>query len=164
MKMEFGFIIKINRFIADYNNYNEIKKIHHPLDQIIKKNLLDIVRSIVGKENKKIDLKVFNSIFLCNVKTSMIDKLRYLRIGILLNYDHFFSLDLIYENFRRKLCVVVIPIHSESPSVFELISFQQCFKILSNHSIKGVKSRNILIPVLDVVFIDPVWQSSVEIQ
>jgi hypothetical protein len=68
------------------------------------------------------------------LKLPVIDKLRYLRI--LLNYDHFCSLDLIYENFRRKLCVVVIPIHSESPSVFELISFQQCFKILSNHSIK----------------------------
>jgi hypothetical protein len=36
----------------------------------------------------------------------------------------------------NKKVVVVIPIHSES--VFELISFQQCFKILSNHSIKIV--------------------------
>jgi hypothetical protein len=69
----------------------------------------------------------------------------------------------------NKKVVVVIPIHSESPSVFELISFQQCFKILSNHSIKIVAPEGLslekyqaVIPVLDVVFIDPVWQSSVE--
>lgn len=74
----------INRFIADYNNYNEIKKKivdTSSLDQIIKKNLLDIVRSIVGKENnKKIDLKVFNSIFFfVMLKLPVIDKLRYLK-------------------------------------------------------------------------------------
>ena len=40
-------------------------------------------------------------------------------------------------NFNKKV-VVVIPLHSETPNELELISFQQCFKILGKHPIKIV--------------------------
>lgn len=69
----------------------------------------------------------------------------------------------------KNICVVVIPIHTECPSEFELISFQQCFKILGNHSIKIVAPVGLnlakykyVVPVFEVVFIDPIWQSSIE--
>ena len=47
---------------------------------------------------------------------------------------------------NKKVCVV-IPIHKENPSSFELISFQQSYKILSSHSIyviapKGLNIQN----------------------
>lgn len=68
-----------------------------------------------------------------------------------------------------KLCVVVIPIHSDCPRAYELISFEQCFKILHQHEIKIIAPLGInlekyraIIPVFEVVFIDPIWQSSIE--
>lgn len=69
----------------------------------------------------------------------------------------------------KKRCVVVIPIHTESPSELELISFQQCFKILGGHAIRIISPRglnltkyNAVIPFFEVIFIDPIWQSSIE--
>ena len=65
--------------------------------------------------------------------------------------------------------VIVIPIHLEFPSEYELISFQQCYKILYNYSIKiiapqglNLKEYRKYIPNLDVLYIPPKWQSSIE--
>lgn len=70
---------------------------------------------------------------------------------------------------KSKKCVVVIPIHSSTPSEMELISFQQCFRILGNHAIKIIAPKglnltkyNSVIHSFNVVFIDPIWQSSIE--
>jgi hypothetical protein len=67
----------------------------------------------------------------------------------------------------KKTCVVVIPIHDASPSPYELISFQQCFRILSNHSIKIVAPKGLtlhkykeVVSNFETVFIDPIWQST----
>jgi hypothetical protein len=67
-----------------------------------------------------------------------------------------------------KQVLVVIPIHTASPSNFELISFTQCFRILSNHDIiviapEGLDLTKYKIVVKDfrVRFINPKWQSSV---
>lgn len=69
----------------------------------------------------------------------------------------------------NKKVVVVIPVHSETPSDFELISFKQCFKVLKNHDIKVLAPTGLnlnkyksVISVFEVVFIDPIWQSSIE--
>ena len=69
----------------------------------------------------------------------------------------------------KSICVVVIPIHTESPSELELISFQHCFKILGEHTIKIVAPLGLnlskyksAVPVFEVIFIDPIWQSSIE--
>lgn len=65
--------------------------------------------------------------------------------------------------------VIVIPIHLEFPSEYELISFQQCFKILYNYPIKiiapqglNLKEYRKYVPNLDVLYIPPKWQSSIE--
>lgn len=70
---------------------------------------------------------------------------------------------------EKKYCVVVIPIHTASPCKMELISFQQCFKVLGNHDIKILAPKGLdleqyktVVPDFQVIFIDPVWQSSVE--
>jgi hypothetical protein len=64
-------------------------------------------------------------------------------------------------------CVVVIPIHASSPSGFELISFQQCFKILGSHPIRVVAPMKLdlsiyrrLVPDFKVVYVDPKWQAN----
>ena len=63
--------------------------------------------------------------------------------------------------------VVVIPIHEETSSYLDLISFKQCFKILGNHPIKIVAPKGLkldtykkIIPVFETVFIPPKWLSS----
>ncbi|MBP0904517.1 DUF5672 family protein [Mariniflexile gromovii] len=68
-----------------------------------------------------------------------------------------------------KKVVVVIPIHNDSPSTFELVSFQQCFNVLGKHPIKIIAPYGLsldkyqeIVPNLDVVFIDKIWQSSIE--
>jgi hypothetical protein len=68
-----------------------------------------------------------------------------------------------------NLCVVVIPIHSETPTELELISFQQCFMVLGEHTIRIIAPEGLnlnrykaVIPVIEVIYIDPIWQSSVE--
>lgn len=70
---------------------------------------------------------------------------------------------------NNKKVVVVIPIHSETPSKLELISFHQCFKVLGQHPIKilapdglDLSKYKILVPYFEVIFINPIWQSSVE--
>ncbi|AOZ98518.1 DUF5672 family protein [Flavobacterium commune] len=70
---------------------------------------------------------------------------------------------------NNKKVVVVIPIHSETPSKLELISFQQCYKVLGKHPIRilapeglNLNKYKAVVPVFEVVFIDPIWQSSVE--
>ena len=70
---------------------------------------------------------------------------------------------------NKKLCVVVIPIHKENPSKYDLISFKQCFNILDRYDIKVVvpKGLNIeaylkIISVLDVIEINPHWLSSID--
>ena len=69
----------------------------------------------------------------------------------------------------KNSVVIVIPIHSECPSEFELISFQQCYKILYNYSIKiiapqglNLKEYRKYVPNIDVLYIPPKWQSSIE--
>lgn len=69
----------------------------------------------------------------------------------------------------NKKVVVVIPIHSENPSAFELISFQQCFKVLENHPIRiiapkglNIEKYKVVVPVFEVIYIHSIWQSSVE--
>jgi hypothetical protein len=66
----------------------------------------------------------------------------------------------------EKVCVV-IPVHSNTPSPYELISFQQCFKVLGGHPIKILAPYNLdltayknVVPIFDIVFIDSKWQSS----
>lgn len=68
-----------------------------------------------------------------------------------------------------KKVVVVIPIHTANPTMLELISFKQCFKILGSHDIKIVAPNGLnldnfkaVIPFFQVVFIDSVWQCSIE--
>lgn len=70
---------------------------------------------------------------------------------------------------NNKKVVVVIPIHSETPSKLELISFQQCYKVLGKHPIRilapeglNLNKYKAVVPVFEVIFIDPIWQSSVE--
>lgn len=67
----------------------------------------------------------------------------------------------------KKVCIV-IPIHSATPVPYELISFQQCFKVLRNHPIKIVAPAGIdlnayrqVVPNFEVIYIDPRWQKSV---
>jgi len=67
----------------------------------------------------------------------------------------------------NALCII-IPVHSSNPSRYELISFQQCFKILGKHSIKIIAPQGLnldkyknVIPEFVTVFIDPKWQSSI---
>ncbi|GGF20542.1 DUF5672 family protein [Hymenobacter cavernae] len=66
----------------------------------------------------------------------------------------------------NKVCVV-IPVHKPVPSAYELISLQQCFRILGTRPIKivapsGLDLANYKAAVadLDVIYIDPKWQSS----
>lgn len=72
-------------------------------------------------------------------------------------------------NYNMKLVVVVIPVHSSTPSEYELASFVQCFRILHNHPIKVLAPVNLnlekykeIVPVFDVIFIEPHWQSGIE--
>jgi hypothetical protein len=67
----------------------------------------------------------------------------------------------------KKNCVIVILVHSADPCFNELISFEQCFKVLGSHPIKVIAPRNIslknfrqVVTDFDVIEIDPVWQSS----
>lgn len=67
----------------------------------------------------------------------------------------------------KRECVVVIPIHKPDPGHYELISFEQCFRVLGNHSIYIIAPQNMdlsnyqkVIPRLRVKNIDPIWLSS----
>jgi hypothetical protein len=66
---------------------------------------------------------------------------------------------------KNEVCIV-IPIHSPSPKPYELISFQQCFRILNSHPIKIVAPKGLslaayrkVIPQFETITIDPKWQA-----
>ncbi len=67
-----------------------------------------------------------------------------------------------------KKVVIIIPVHSSSPSGYELISFMQCFKILGNHPIKVLAPEKLnlnkyreVVNDFEVVYINPKWQSTI---
>ncbi len=67
-----------------------------------------------------------------------------------------------------KAACVVIPIHNKFPTDFELISFQQCFKILGKHPIYIIAPEGIdlteyikCINNFQTIFINAKWQSNV---
>jgi hypothetical protein len=69
----------------------------------------------------------------------------------------------------NNLCVVVIPIHCESPTKSELVSFTQCFDVLNKHTIKIIAPIGLnlvrykeVVDSFETIFIDPVWQSSIQ--
>lgn len=64
-------------------------------------------------------------------------------------------------------CVIVIPVHSASPSANELLSFRQCFRILKAHPVRVLAPQNLnmekyraAVAHFEIIFIDPAWQSS----
>ena len=66
----------------------------------------------------------------------------------------------------NKVCVV-ISVYSATPSYYELISFQQCFKILKKHSIYIIAPPGLdleayykVVPDFKVKHVDPRWLSS----
>jgi len=70
-------------------------------------------------------------------------------------------------NMSDKVCVV-IPIHAPQPTGYELISFEQCFKVLNQYPIKIIAPEGLnldaykkVIPEFEVLFINPKWQSSI---
>jgi len=67
-----------------------------------------------------------------------------------------------------KNCVITIVTHKPNPSEYELISFQQCFKVLGNYPIKIVVPQNLnldvyksYVPNFNIIYVDPKWLSSV---
>lgn len=68
-----------------------------------------------------------------------------------------------------KKVVIVIPVHSQNPTEFELLSFEQCFKILGRHPIVIIAPEGLdlklyrdRIKLFNVIYIKQVWLSSVE--
>lgn len=62
---------------------------------------------------------------------------------------------------------MVIPVHSPQPSAYELISFHQCFTILSERDIKivapeglSLESYQKVVPNFEIIYINPKWQSN----
>lgn len=67
---------------------------------------------------------------------------------------------------KKEVCIVV-PIHSDKPSKYELISFEQCFKVLGKHPIKIVAPQGLnlieykkVIKNFEIIYINPKWQST----
>lgn len=65
--------------------------------------------------------------------------------------------------------VVAVFVHSDSPSPLELISFQQCFRILGKHPIRVFARKGLTLDAyravvadFPVVFLDEKWQSNIE--
>lgn len=70
---------------------------------------------------------------------------------------------------KRRLVCIVIPIHSTNPTALELISFQQCFRILSNHPIYTLAPEGLnltrykeVVSSFETIFIPARWQSSLQ--
>lgn len=66
-------------------------------------------------------------------------------------------------------CVIVIPVHNESPSANELLAFRQCFNVLKAHPIRVLAPQNLnvekyraAVSNFEIIFIDPVWQASLQ--
>lgn len=69
-------------------------------------------------------------------------------------------------NGTNKVCVV-ISVYNASPSYYELISFQQCFKVLSAHAIYIIAPHSLdlsayqaVIPEFNIIYVDKKWLSS----
>lgn len=69
---------------------------------------------------------------------------------------------------NKQLVVVVIPIHSENPTPYELISFRQCFKVLSKYDIVVIAPNGLSLQkyreqvvTFRVLYIDSSWLSSI---
>lgn len=69
-------------------------------------------------------------------------------------------------NKPNKVCVI-ISVYNASPSRYELISFQQCFKILGNRPIYIIAPHGLdmsayksVVPVFDVKYVDKKWLAS----
>lgn len=84
----------LNRYLNDFHNYNEIKNkivYSHSLDYIVKRNLIDAVRNLIGSENcKAVSINIFNSIFFSALtQLSFSNKMRFLKWYLikLLNID-----------------------------------------------------------------------------
>ena len=63
---------------------------------------------------------------------------------------------------------VVIPVCADNPTPYELISFKQCFAILSKHPIKVIAPEGLnlnryhaVVKDFDTFFIDPKWQANI---
>jgi len=71
-------------------------------------------------------------------------------------------------NYMSERVCVIIPIHAEKPKPYELISFEQCFKILHQHPIIVVAPKGLnldayknVVPKFEAIFIHPKWQSNI---
>jgi len=67
---------------------------------------------------------------------------------------------------KEKVCVV-ISVYDPTPSYYELISFQQCFKILNKHAIYIIAPHNLdlsayktVVPDFEVKYVDKRWLAS----
>ena len=67
----------------------------------------------------------------------------------------------------EKVCIV-IPIHAHQPKSYELISFEQCFKVLKQHPIIIIAPEGLnldvykkVVPEFKTIFIKPIWQSDI---
>jgi len=74
----------LTKYVADFYNYNEIKNkiVYTPsLDYIVKRNLNDIVQSLIGYENcKLVGINVYNDIFFpVLTKLSLNNRMRFLK-------------------------------------------------------------------------------------
>ena len=65
--------------------------------------------------------------------------------------------------------IVVIPIHTVTPSEQEKCAFAQCYKILGRHQIKvlcpaglDITAYRKIVPKFDVTKVEPIWLSSVQ--
>lgn len=63
--------------------------------------------------------------------------------------------------------MVVIPVHKESPTAYELISFEQCFKVLGGHPIVvvaplglNIENYSNIAPGLQVKWVEPKWMGT----
>lgn len=82
----------LNRYIADFYNYNEIKNkiVHTPsLDYIIKRNLNDIVQSVIGYEKcKLVSITIFNDFFFpVLIQLPIATKMRFLKWYLIKFWD-----------------------------------------------------------------------------
>lgn len=62
----------------------------------------------------------------------------------------------------------MIPIHCESPTQNELISFKQCFEVLNKHFIRIIAPIGLnldcykeVVDSFETIYIDPIWQSNI---
>jgi hypothetical protein len=69
---------------------------------------------------------------------------------------------------KGREAIVVIPVHKDVPTAYELISFQQCFRILGNHPVVVVAPQHIklnayqdVVPHFKTILIHPKWMSGV---